>query len=225
MKVRRFRSVEVVLVLLLNVAVFLHQQTLGAAKRMIFDDRYGAVPSVMWDAWTSFRQAGVTREVLRDAMPLVTANYLHADVAHIGANMLFFWIFANVVSETAGRLAFFIVYVLAGMIAVLVYVRTNPGSDIPMIGASGAIAGLEGAYFAFAFRWEMPSASVWPLDGPVPAGRLALVALLNFALDTSSFFGRSHDNVAYGAHVGGFLGGAIVAMIIASFYRPRLRAA
>ena|SRR5580658_3587146 len=224
MKVRRFRSAEVILVMLVNVAVFLHQEALGPVRRMMFNDRYGAVPATMWDAWAALRATGLTRDVLLAAMPLVTANYLHADITHIGANMLFLWIFANVVSQTAGRALFLLVYLLAGMVAVLVYVRTNPGSDIPMIGASGAIAGLEGAYFAFSFRWEMPHATVWPLDGPVPASRLALVALLNFALDTSSFFGHSTDNVAYGAHVGGFLGGALVAMAIASFYRPRWRA-
>jgi len=211
-------------VLLVNVAVFFHQQSLGPIRRMMFDDRYGAVPSTMWDAWASFRAGGLTREVVRDALPLVTANYLHADIAHIGANMLFLWIFANVVSQTAGRALFLVIYVLAGIVAVLVYVRTNPGSDVPMIGASGAIAGLEGATFAFAFRWEMPHATVWPLDGPVPAPRLALVALLNFALDSSALFGRARDNVAYGAHVGGFLGGALLAMAIASVYRPRWRA-
>jgi membrane associated rhomboid family serine protease len=224
MKVRRFRSAEVILVMLVNVAVFLHTQALGPVRRMMFDDRYGAVPAAMWDAWAAFRETGLGRDVLLAAMPLVTANYLHADIAHIGANMLFFWIFANVVSQTAGRALFLLVYLLAGMVAVLVYVRTNPGSDIPMVGASGAIAGLEGAYFAFSFRWEMPHATVWPLDGPVPASRLALVALLNFALDTSSLFGHSKDNVAYGAHVGGFLGGALIAMGIATFYRPRWRA-
>jgi membrane associated rhomboid family serine protease len=190
---------------------------------MMFDDRYGAVPSMMWDAWTSFRESGMSRDVLERAMPLVTANWLHADIAHISANMLFLWIFANVVAETAGPALFLLIYMLSGMVAVLVYVRTNPESDIPMIGASGAIAGLEGAFFAFSFRWEIPNASVWPLDGPVPASRLALVALLNFGLDTSAFFGRSRENVAYGAHVGGFVGGALIAMTIASLYRPKRR--
>jgi membrane associated rhomboid family serine protease len=195
-------------------------------RRILFEDQYGAVPETMWNAWTTFRESGMSKEVLRGALPLVTANWLHADVGHIGANMLFLWIFANVVSQTAGRLIFLFVYFLAGIVAVLVYVRTNPGSDIPMVGASGAIAGLEGAYFAFTFRWEMmPHATVWPLDGPVPATRLALVALLNFAVDAGSFFGRTHDHIAYGAHVGGFLGGALAAMAIATFYKPKWRTA
>jgi membrane associated rhomboid family serine protease len=223
MKVSRLRSAPVVVIVLLNIAVFFHQQRLGAGARMMFDDRYGAVPSLMWDAWATFRESGMSRFVALRALPLVTANYLHADIGHIGGNMLFLWIFASVVSETAGPALFALIYLVSGVVAVLVYVRTNPGSDIPMIGASGAIAGLEGATFAFAFRWEMPHAVVWPLDGPVPVSRLALVALVNFALDTGSFFGRSRENVAYGAHVGGFLGGALVAMAIATVYRPKWR--
>jgi membrane associated rhomboid family serine protease len=118
---------------------------------------------------------------------------------------------------------FLVLYVLSGIVAVLVYVRTNPGSEIPMVGASGAIAGLEGAYFALAYRWELPSAHVWPLDGPVSAWRLAVLALVNFFLDTRAFFERSDTGTAYGAHVGGFLGGAILAMALATLRRPLWR--
>jgi membrane associated rhomboid family serine protease len=92
-----------------------------------------------------------------------------------------------------------------------------------MVGASGAIAGLEGAYFTLVVRWEVPHATVWPLDGPVPAGRLALLAAINFVLDTGAFIGHSDQPVAYGAHVGGFLGGAFVAMVISTVWRPTWR--
>ncbi len=92
-----------------------------------------------------------------------------------------------------------------------------------MIGASGAIAGLEGAYFTFVFRWEVPHANVWPFANPVPAASLAFLAIANFLLDTSSFVGHAQTHVAYGAHVGGFLGGALVAMIIASVWEPTWR--
>ena len=143
--------------------------------------------------------------MLAAALPLVTANFLHAGFMHLAMNMLFFWIFGNALSEAVGRVVFLALYVLGGMVAVLVYVRTNPTSEIPMVGASGAIAGLEGAYFVFAYRWELPHAHVWPLDGPVAPWRLALVALVGFFLDTTAFLesGARHDTVAYGAHVGG----------------------
>jgi membrane associated rhomboid family serine protease len=220
---RRFQSAEVVALLVLNVLVFAYQSSLGLVERDAFDDRFGAIPSVMWAAFHWMRQHGLSREVLLAALPLITANFLHADIMHIGMNMLFFWIFANIVSQVTGRAIFVGLYLLAGVVAVLVYVRTNPGGDVPMVGASGAIAGLQGAYFVFFYRWELPPATVWPLDGPQPPARLVLVALFSFMMDSQSFFGHAQTHVAFGAHVGGFVGGGLLAMIVATFYRPTFR--
>lgn len=214
---------EVVLVIVLTSAVFFHQHALTPIQRFAFDDRFGAVPATMWDAWATFKEVGLRRDVLQRALPLLTANYLHADLGHIAGNMLFFWIFANVLSQTVGRTLLLVTYVVAGAIAVLVYVHSNPTSLDPMIGASGAIAGLEGAYFTFVLRWEVPHARVWPLTATVAPGRLGFLAIWNFILDTGSFVGHSRERVAYGAHVGGFLGGALVAMIIATLWHPKWR--
>lgn len=221
---RRFQSAEVIAVMAVTVAVFAYQSSLGPDAREAFDDRFGAVPVVMWDAWRALRAQGLGAQVLSAAMPLLTANFLHADIMHIGMNMLFYWVFANVVAQVTGRALFVALYLLAGILAVLVFVRTNPEGVAPMVGASGAIAGLQGAYFVFFYRWELPPATVWPLDGPQPPARLGLVALISFALDSQAFFGHAHSQVAYGAHVGGFVGGGLLAMIVATFYRPRFRA-
>lgn len=220
---RRSQSAEVIAVLAVTVAVFAYQSSLGMDQRDAFDTRFGAVPVVMWDAWRQLRAHGLDRDVLSAALPLLTAGFLHADVMHIAANMLFFWIFANVVSQVTGRALFVALYLLAGVIAVLVFVRTNPEGEVPMVGASGAIAGLQGAYFVFFYRWELPPATVWPLDGPQAPARLGLVALISFAIDSKNFFGHAQNQVAYGAHVGGFVGGGLLAMLVATFYRPRFR--
>lgn len=219
----RFQRIDVFVVLAVTVAVFAYQSSLSPLARDAFDDRFGAVPTTMWGAWHAFRDHGLDAAILRDALPLITANFLHADVMHIGMNMLFFWIFANIVSQVTGRAVFLALYLLGGMAAVLVFVRTNPAGEIPMVGASGAIAALEGAYFVFFFRWELPPATVWPLDGPQPPARLGIVALISFALDSQAFFGHAEGTVAYGAHVGGFVGGGLLAMIVASFRRPTFR--
>lgn len=214
---------EVVAVMVLTVVVWGYQQSLDPMGGLLFSEQWGAVPMRMVGAWHALREQGMSRDVLEAAAPLVTANYLHASFMHLAMNMLFFWIFGNALSEAAGRVLFLALYLLGGMIAVLVYVRTNPTSEIPMVGASGAIAALEGAYFVFAYRWELPHAHVWPLDGPVAPWRLGIVALIGFFLDTQAFFGRVHDSTAYGAHVGGFVGGALLAMIAATVLRPRFR--
>jgi membrane associated rhomboid family serine protease len=223
MKVAHFHRFEVAAVMILTVAVWGYDQSLGPIGSFIFSERFGAVPVRMVDAWHALREQGFSTDLLRAALPLVTANFLHAGFMHLATNMVFFWIFGNALSEAAGRAVFLALYVLGGMVAVLVYVRTNPTSEIPMVGASGAIAGLEGAYFVFAYRWELPQAHVWPLDGPVAPWRLAVVALIGFFLDTQAFLGRVGDSVAYGAHVGGFLGGALLAMIVATVWRPKFR--
>jgi len=220
---RRLSSLEVLAVMLVTVGVFFHESSLAPLPRIVFDERYGAVPATMWDAWRTFQEVGFRRDVLLGALPFLTANYLHASFEHIGGNMLFFWVFANVLAQAVGRTLLLVTYVLAGAIAVLVYIHSNPTSEIPMIGASGAIAGLEGAYFTLVFRWEIPYARVWPLEGAVAPARLAFLALCNFVLDTSSFVSHSQDHVAFGAHVGGFLGGALVAMVIATVWTPTWR--
>jgi membrane associated rhomboid family serine protease len=222
---RHFQSLDVAIVLGVTAAVFAYQTSLGPDARDSFDDRYGAVPAFMWEAWHVFRQEGLSRDVLLAALPLLTANFLHANVMHIGMNMLFFWIFGNVVSQVTGKAVFLALYLLAGIIAVLVYVRTNPTSEAPMVGASGAIAGLEGAYFVLLFRWELPPATVWPLEGPQAPARLGIVAIVSFALDSQGFFGHSAGQVAYGAHVGGFVGGGLLAMVVSTFWHPRFREA
>ncbi len=222
---RPLQSLEVIALVLLNVVVFVHQGSMMPLARIAFDGRFGAVPAAMWEAWRAFQEVGPTRDVLVAAMPLVTASYLHASAGHLAGNMLFLWVFANVVAQTVGRALLLVIYLVGGAIAILVYVRTNPTSEVPMIGASGAIAALEGAYFTLVFRWEVPHALVWPLSGAIPAGRLAFLAIWNFILDTGAFVGHSQTHVAYGAHVGGFLGGALVAMIIATFWHPKWRGA
>jgi membrane associated rhomboid family serine protease len=220
---RRFQGLEVIAIILLTIAVFVHEASLGPIQRILFDERYGAVPSTMWEAWRNFQEVGLRHDVWVAALPLITANYLHASVEHIGGNMLFFWVFANVLSQAVGRVLLLVIYVLAGMVAVLVYVHASPTSDAPMIGASGAIAGLEGAYFTLVFRWDLPEVRVWPLSGAVAPARLAFLAVLNFILDTGSFLGHSQERIAFGAHVGGFLGGALLAMIIATVWTPTWR--
>jgi membrane associated rhomboid family serine protease len=156
-------------------------------------------------------------------IPVLTANYLHHDVGHFVGNMLVFWVFSNVLVPLVGRQLFLVMYVFGGVIAVVVYVGTNPTSEVAMIGASGAVAALEGAFFTLAFRWRVPSGEVWPFtDWSLRPRGLALLAGLNFVLDTGSFINHSREHVAFGAHVGGFLGGVAMAIVVSMLKTPKL---
>jgi len=207
---------EAVAIVLVNAAVFAHETTLTPLERARFNLHYGVVPSVMVDAWTHF-VSEPRWDLAPFFLPLVTANYLHADVGHIVGNTIFLWVFVNALAPVVGRALFVLIYLLGGIGAWVVYVHTNPMSEVATVGASGAIAALEGAYFALVIRWRLPQATVWPFpDLRVRPWALALLAAVSFVVDTGTFVRGTAERVAVGAHVGGFLSGAILAMVIAS---------
>src|SRR5450631_695675 len=106
MKVPHFHRFEVVAVMVLTALVWGYDQSLGPVGSMLLSEQYGAVPARMVGAWHTFREQGMSYEVLAAALPLVTANFLPAGFMHLAMNMLFFWIFGNALSEAAGRVLF-----------------------------------------------------------------------------------------------------------------------
>jgi membrane associated rhomboid family serine protease len=159
---------------------------------------------------------------------LFTSMFMHGGWLHIIGNMLFLWVFGNNIEERMGRLKFLLFYVLAGLIAVYTQAFIDPGSTAPTIGASGAIAGVLGAY-ALLF----PRARVLTLIFiiffvtlvEIPAlVLLALWFILQFvpALGQVAVGSGGDQGVAYFAHVGGFVFGLAVAgaMLAAMRRRP-----
>ena len=93
----------------------------------------------------------------------------------------------------------------------------NQHSDIPIIGASGAVCGLEGVYLTLALRWPLRWPDVWPIAHPIPPLQLGLFAALGAALDIYSLTSGA-ERIAYGAHVGGFLSGLVIATVITQIF-------
>lgn len=152
---------------------------------------------------------------------LLSHAFLHGNFEHVLLNMLFFWIFAALIVELLGwrwMLMIFAVTAAAGGVA---HVIMNRGETIPMLGASGAVMGVEGAYLALAMRWTLPDPHVWPIARPVSPSRLALVAVIGVGIDYFSIMQGMDTGIAYGAHVGGFTAGLLFAGISAP--RPRGR--
>ena len=124
------RSTPVVTIgiIVLNAVVFAYQLSLGAAgQAFIFE--YGLVPSEF------------------SAVTLVSSMFLHGGLMHFGGNMLYLWIFGDNVEDRVGHGRFVLFYLLCGAVAALAQTWANPDSPVPMVGASGAIAGVMGAYF------------------------------------------------------------------------------
>jgi membrane associated rhomboid family serine protease len=140
-------------------------------------------------------------------LAVLYSMFLHGSLLHIGGNMLFLWIFGNNVEDRFGHIPYLIFYLVAGVVATAAYVLSNPDSTAPLLGASGAIAGVMGAYLVIFPRVPIrtliliPPIILWP--------RLPAWALLLFWFG-SQFFVSPGSGVAWVAHVGGFIFGAMV---------------
>jgi membrane associated rhomboid family serine protease len=145
------------------------------------------------------------------ALSVLSSMFLHGSLMHLGGNMLFLWIFGNNIEDRLGRLRYLVFYLLAGVVATAAHVAIQPNSTVPLIGASGAIAGVMGAYL------------VWFPDAPILTwvflfvGRIRARWVLLFWF-ASQFFLNPNGGVAWGAHVGGFVFGALAALALR---RPR----
>ena len=197
---RRFPAVTVGL-LVINVAVFLIEVIYGeAVNDLIY--MFGIVPTRLTTEWTN---------------PLVlltlgTSMYFHGGWAHLIGNMMYLWIFGDNVEDRMGKLGFFVFYTLCGTISGLIQVVAAPRSPIPIIGASGAIAGVLGAYILLYPRAKVKTLvpsfyfyrSVW-LPAVIVLGGWFLIQLLN-GLATLNLVMQT-GGVAWWAHIGGFVAG------------------
>ena len=154
----------------------------------------------------------------RQVSHVVTHMFLHGSWMHLLGNMWFLWLFGNNVEDSMGRLRFMIFYLLCGLAAAAGQIVTSPASAIPMVGASGAISGVMGAYLVL-----YPKVRVYTL---VPLGffltSMALPAwvmlgywfLIQFVSGLVSFSGEA-GGVAFWAHVGGFVAGVVLVKLFA----------
>jgi membrane associated rhomboid family serine protease len=195
------------LIIALNVLVFFYEVSLGPhAERFIY--AYGLVPA-------DFSFAS-----------LVTSMFLHGSWMHLLGNMLYLYIFGDNVEDRLGHARYVTFYLLCGMAAGLAQAVTNPGSELPMVGASGAIAGVSGAYLLF-----FPHSRVVTLVPiflflqvvEIPAVFFLVVWFLWQVMSGVATLAREQavGGVAFWAHVGGFIAG----MVLGPILRERRRTA
>jgi rhomboid family protein len=147
-------------------------------------------------------------------LAVLYSMFLHGSLLHIGGNMLFLWIFGNNIEDRMGWIGYPIFYVVAGLVAAATQFAVTPNSSIPIIGASGAIAGVMGAYLVL-----FPRARILGLIFIIPV-RIQAVWFLGFWF-VLQFFTSPSSGVAWVAHVGGFIFGAIVAFPLRHHLRPQ----
>jgi membrane associated rhomboid family serine protease len=152
---------------------------------------------------------------------LLTSMFLHANLVHIGGNMLFLWIFGDNVEDAFGHVLYLIFYLVCGFAASLAQVLVSPTSTVPGVGASGAIAGVLAAYIVL-----FGSRPVRVLLGPVVTSVPAYLMIgLWIVTQLVSGFGSLGDTasggVAYFAHIGGFFTGLILTFLLRGFVGTR----
>ncbi|MGC8669163.1 MAG: rhomboid family intramembrane serine protease [Chthonomonadales bacterium] len=221
---RRFPLLTVSIILA-NVAFFVLDRVSGGYVRVEQPTPFGYVlVSHRFIGGLSAQYAMVPAHVTQDLTAywptIFTSMFLHANWLHIGGNMLYLWIFGNNVEDTLGRLRFLFFYFSCGFLAAAAQIYTDPASTVPVIGASGAIAGVMGAYLVL-----FPNASILSIVPiffigalmEVPAilviGFWALIQFLN-----ANMLGGGElltgGGVAYFAHIGGFVGGILLVTLM-----------
>jgi membrane associated rhomboid family serine protease len=184
---------------------------------------YGMIPAVLFGT----AHLNPYLHVLPAWATVFTSMFLHGGWFHLIGNMLFLWIFGHEVEDELGHLRYLVLYLASGVAAALVQGLSNPGSHVPMIGASGAIAGVLGAYAVLSPRANI-HVFVWIVIFfriiNVPAW--ALLGLW-FAMQLISGLeqARGRPGVAFWAHVGGFVAGMILVILLrqhgTSLLQPR----
>jgi len=216
---RRFPVVTVGLIVA-NVLVFLFELTLpahGLTTDGLFY-RLGLIP------YELVHQVDVPpHDLVPWAFTPLTSQFLHAGWLHIIFNMLFLWIFGNNVEDAMGRLKFLVFYLVCGLAAALAQSLVLPDATAPTIGASGAIAGVLGAYIVLYPRSQVLS-WVFFLIVPLPAWLWIGIWFVTQLFEGAATLGRT-GGVAYFAHIGGFIAGLLLVFVFAARRRAELRRA
>jgi membrane associated rhomboid family serine protease len=188
--------------IVVNALVFLYEVMLGPGQLRLFMASYAVIPTWFW--WPS----------------LFTSQFLHAGWMHIIWNMVYLWIFGDNVEDRLGHLAYLLFYLGAGAAAAILQVLFNPFSGIPMVGASGAIAGVMGAYFVLYPQSRVLTAIfiLFFFDlVEIPAvfflGFWFLMQLLS-GVGSLGASTAAAGGTAFWAHVGGFVGGAAIGLVL-----------
>jgi membrane associated rhomboid family serine protease len=202
----------------LNVLIFLYEVfVLNTRARDIFFHQFGVVPASITGAVPYYVQASHGFSLL----PIVTSMFLHASWLHLIANMWVLWIFGDNIEDHLGHFLYLIFYLLSGIAASLLHIFFNLGSTVPSVGASGAIAGVMGAYFML-----FPSARVltlvpiifffsfiW-LPAWIVLGYWFVVQFLSGAATSIAYSQQTGGGIAFWAHVGGFVAGIVMIKIL-----------
>jgi membrane associated rhomboid family serine protease len=204
----------------LNTIVFLFELSVGAQSHRALDGliyEFGIVPA----HFTSGLGGSQHFQLAGAILSILTSLFLHGSWLHIMGNMWVLWIFGDNIEDYLGHFTYLIFYLVCGLTAAITHIAMNPGSDVPTVGASGAIAGVMGAYFLL-----YPKARVltlvplivfftfWWLPAWIVLGYWFLLQFLSGTATSIAYSSSSSGGVAFWAHVGGFVAGLVLIKVM-----------
>lgn len=205
--------IVVYVLIAINVVVFFYEMSLGSGLDGLFQ-LYAVIPQQL-----SASLAGTaSNQPVPELATLITSQFLHGSLIHIGGNMLFLWVFGDNIEHDLGHFKFLLFYLICGVLAGLTHWFFGMQSNAPTIGASGAIAGVMGAYII-----KYPKAKILtlvPIVFFITTVRIPAVFFLGFwfvqqAISSVASLGMPEaSGVAYWAHAGGFIFGAVLGPIL-----------
>ena len=210
----RLTPINVILIAV-NIAVFVYEASLGdRIGNFIYS--YAMIPGRLTGAVESGRAVARVASNPGPIPPietLVTSMFLHGSILHVAGNMLYLFIFGAAVEEAMGHLRFLLFYFACGIAAALAMLAFTPASTVPVIGASGAIAGVLGAYFVLYPRAKI--LTILPIFVlmyfvEIPAIAYLLVWFIAQLYSGLTLTGETAGGVAWWAHVGGFMFGMVL---------------
>jgi membrane associated rhomboid family serine protease len=198
-----------IIIIIANIVVFIMQLTTPDPDSFVA--QYALIPSLI-----DFNNFATL-------FPFVSSQFLHGGFLHIISNMLFLWVFGDNVEGKLGPIIYPVFYILCGVAAAFAQYFFTPTSEIPMLGASGAVAGVLGAYFAWFSHHTVKT--LVPIFGffsvvDIPAGFMLFYWIATqFLAGAFSFSGNMGEigGVAYFAHIGGFVAGWVIAKLFNPF--------
>ena len=214
---RRSTPVVNIILVVVNVLIFFWEVSLGPRlEPALFGVAF--VPARFWNA---------PGALLPNVITMFVSMFLHGGWLHLGGNMLYLWIFGDNIEDRLGHARYLFFYLACGLFATLAHAVMNPGSDVPSIGASGAIAGVLGAYIVLFPKQRVTT--LIPIFIFITVREIPAVFLLGFWIVMQLFFGAASMNagdlqnaggVAYFAHIGGFVAGMALITLLGGRRAP-----
>jgi membrane associated rhomboid family serine protease len=191
-----------ILIISLNMLVFIMQLLSGEDSRSIVYS-YGAIPQNIVGSQSN--------QPIPASLTILTSMFMHGGVFHIAWNMLYFWIFGNNIEEMLGHIRFILFYLFCGVVAALSHILLSPDSNVPMIGASGAVSGMLGAYILLFPMAQVRTIvllgfyiTVVRIPALIVIGFWAIIQVVSGLLSQGN---AAQGGIAFFAHVGGFVAG------------------